>query len=210
VKKLIIFILALTFLSSRTAFNQEAFKLTLKQLPPLTITISEAINTTAGEVVNLDTLFHVVGGVSFYRVWKFRHGLLLQTVDNPVFKVTSDGVFYLTVINGSGCSVLDSIALNIVTGIKDIPPDMDNRQSIHVYPNPNTGTFDITISDCKPGSSVEIINSLGVKLLNKTLDCNYNEYSGRIVMPAGESGTYYLIVKTGNKIIYRQKVIIFK
>ena len=209
-KKLIIFILAFTFLSSKTAFNQEAFKLSLKQLPPLTMTISEAINATAGEVVNLDTLFHVEGGISYNRVWKFRHGPLLQTVDNPVFTVTSDGVFYLIVINESGCSVLDSITLNIITGIKDIPPDKDNRQSIHVYPNPNTGTFDITISDCKPGSSVEIINSLGVQLLNKTLDCNNNEYSGRIMMPAVESGTYYLLVKTGNKIIYRQKVIIFK
>jgi hypothetical protein len=208
VKKLIIFILAIAFLSSKTAFNQEAFKLSLKQLPPLAITISEAINATAGEVVNLDTLFQVEGSVPYSRIWKFRHGPLSQTIDNPIFTVTSDGVFYLTVINGNGCSVLDSIALNIITGIKDIPPDKENRQSIHVYPNPNAGTFDITISNGQPGSSVEIINSLGVRLLNKALDCNNNEYSGKIIMPDRKSGTYYLLVKKGKKIIYRQKVII--
>jgi hypothetical protein len=209
-KKLIIFILALVFLSSKTAFNQEAFKLSLKQLPPLTITISEAINATVGEVVNLDTWFQVEGGISYNRVWKFRHGSLLLTIDNPIFTITSDGVFYLTVINGNGCTVLDSIILNIVTDVGDIYPDKDNPQTIHVYPNPNTGTFDITISDCQPGSSVEIINSLGVQLLNKTLDCNNNEYSGMIMIPDSKSGTYYLLIKQNNKIIYRKKVIILK
>jgi hypothetical protein len=181
VKKLIIFILALVFLSSKTAFNQEAFKLSLKQLPPLTITISEAINATVGEVVNLDTWFQVEGGISYNRVWKFRHGSLLLTINNPIFTITSDGIFYLTVINGNGCTVLDSIILNIVTDVGDIYPYKDNPQTIHVYPNPNTGTFDIKISDCQPGFSVEIINSLGVQLLSIVLDCNNDEYSGTII-----------------------------
>ena len=208
-KKLSILFIALVYLSLTPAFNQQVYKLTVKQPPALTITISESINETVGEVVNLDSWFHVEGTVAYNRIWKFWNGSKLQTVDNPIYTITSKGVFYLTVLNEYGCSVLDSITLNVITDIEDINSD-NNPRSIRVYPNPNAGTFDITISDCQPGSSVEIINSLGVRFLNKPLECNNNEYSGTIMMPAGESGTYYLLVKQDSKIIYRQKVIILK
>jgi hypothetical protein len=207
-KKFLIFTIIVALFSFENAFNQQVYRLSINQPPPLTITISEEINATVGEVFNLDTWFHVEGDISYDRIWKFWDGSLLQTIDNPVFTVTSDGVFYLTVINEKGCTALDSIAINIITGLDDKLSDDDNRNYIHVYPNPNTGTFDITISDCQPGFSIEIINSLGVQLFNRMLDCNNNEFSERIVMPYRKSGTYYLLVKKGGKIIYRQKVII--
>ena len=207
-KKLILFTFTIALFSPKPAFSQQVFKLGLKQPPPLTITISEIINATVGEVINLDTYFSVEGVITYNREWKFWNGALLQTIDNPLFTVTSGGMFYLTVISEYKCTVLDSITLNVITDIEDINADKDNPQSIRVYPNPNGGTFDIIISDCQLGFSVEIINSLGVQLLNKPLDCNNNEYSGTIVMPDRKSGTYYLLVKNGNKTIYRQKVII--
>jgi hypothetical protein len=208
-KKLFIFILALTFLNAETAYNQETFKLSLKQPPLLIIAISEELNATLGQVINLDTLFSVAGSVSYTREWKFWDGSLLQTINNPVLTLSKNGVFYLSVTNENGCTALDSFAFNLATGTEDIDIGR-NRQSIHVYPNPNTGTFDIKISDCQQGYSVDIINSLGVQLLNKTLDCNNNEYSGMIMIPDSKSGTYYLLIKQNNKIIYRQKVIILK
>jgi len=208
-KKFIVFILILAFISLKPALSQQAYKLTVKQPPALTITLSETINAAIGEVVNLDTYFNVEGDNSFIRQWKFRSGSQLQTIDNPLFKITGDGVFYLTVTNAYGCSVLDSIDLNVVTGIEDLQ-NRENPQSIRVYPNPNAGTFDITISDCQPGFSIEIINSLGVRFLTKPLECNNNEYSGKIMMPAGESGTYYLLVKRDSRILFKQKVIILK
>jgi hypothetical protein len=210
VKKLVIFILALIFLSSKPAFNQQVFELNINQPPLFIITISETVDATVGEVVNLDSWFHVEGDISYNREWKFRYGSFLQTLDNPVFTITSNGVFYLIVINENDCTVLDSITLNIVTGVKDINTDRDNSHSIQIYPNPNSGSFDIKISDCQPGFSVEIINSLGVRLFSKTLNCDNNAYSGTIMLPERESGTCFLLIKKGNKIIYRQKVIILK
>jgi len=59
--KLIIFAFTIALFSPKPAFSQQAFKLGLKQPPPLTITISETINATVGEVVNLDTYFNVEG-----------------------------------------------------------------------------------------------------------------------------------------------------
>ena len=209
-KKLILCIMTIFILSLQPAFNQQAYKLIVKQPPALTITISDTINASTGDIVNLDTWFHVEGTVSYSRTWKFWDGSKLQTVDDPVYTIASKGVFYLALINEYGCSVLDSVILNLVTGIEEISSDENNPQSICVYPNPNTGTFDIFISDCKPGFSVDIINSLGVLFINKPLGCNNNQYSGKIQMPSGESGTYYLLVKKDNKIIFRQKVILLK
>jgi hypothetical protein len=206
VKKFLIFILIIALYSFKPAYNQQVYKLTVRQ--HLTITIPKVITAPAGEVVNLDTLYHIEGDISYDREWQFWNGALLQKVDNPIFTLTKDGVFYLTIIDENGCIAIDSIAMDIIMGIKNIYADKDNRHSIHVFPNPNTGTFYISISDCLPGYSVQIINSLGVQFLDKTLDCNNNEYSGTIMMPDKKSGIYYLLVKKGNEIIYRQKVII--
>jgi hypothetical protein len=93
VKKYIIFLLTLTLLSSKTAFTQEAFRLNIKQLPPLTISVTDSINASVGQAVNLDSMFHVSGDISYSREWKFWDGVQLQTVANPVFTVTKKGVF---------------------------------------------------------------------------------------------------------------------
>jgi hypothetical protein len=200
-KKLTLFIFIFAYLSLKPVFSQQAYKLTIKQSPALTITVFDTINAILGDVVNLDTFFHVEGDISYNRQWKFWNGSLLQTVDNPVFTIASDGVFYLTVNNENGCAILDSITLNVST-------EENYLQSIHVYPNPNVGTFTIKISDCLPGFSFEIFNSLGVKLLDRTLDCYNDDYSETIIMPSRRSGLYILLVKKGNKIIYMQKIII--
>jgi hypothetical protein len=210
-KKLLLFASLISIYSLRPAFNQQAYKLTVKQPKPLTIIITETVKAAVGEVVNLDSLFVVSGSISYYRIWQFWNGSHLQDIYDPLFTVPGNGAFYLTVTSyEDGCSATDTIALNIVTGIKDIPPDNSNRQSIHVYPNPNKGTFDIIIQDCRSGFSIEMVNSLGVRFLYKILDCNNNKYSGTITIPSGESGTYYFLVKDYNIIIYRQKVIIIK
>lgn len=207
-KKLILGTLIISLFGLKPASGQQAFRLNLKQLPPLVITIFEEINATVGEVVNLDTWFNVEGDIPYNRQWKFREGLQLITINNPLYTITGDGVFYLIVTNENGCTVLDSVALNIITGIEEINLDHDKSQSIRVYPNPNSGTFNINISDCTQGYSVEIINSVGVRILYKILGCNNNEYYGTVGIPEGESGTYYLLVKKDNIIIYRQKVIL--
>jgi len=210
VKKLIFFFITLTFVSSKPAFSQEAFKVGLNQLPPLIITISEEINAAIGKVVNLDTCFHVEGDLSYYRMWMFWDGVNYSAIDDPILTLPSTGVFYLTVIDENWCTTIDTITLSVITHQEDIYIDKENNQSIRVYPNPNTGSFDILISDCQQGYSIHIFSSLGVQLLNRSLDCNNNEYSGKIIMPTREPGLYFLLVKQGNKNVYSQKVIILK
>ena len=208
--KFIILTVIGTLLSLSSSFGQEVFKLTIKQPPPLTITISEGIDASKEEVVNLDTLFNVEGNISYAREWKFNDGVQLQTVDNPIVTLTTNGVFYLTIVDENGCTAIDSIALNVATDIKDIYSDQDNQASIHVFPNPNSGTFNILISDCLPGYSAQVLNSLGVQLLNRDLNCNNNDYRETIILPRNEPGMYFLLIKKDKRIVYTKKVIILK
>ncbi len=205
-KKLILIALAIILFSLKPAFNQEVFKLTITQPSPLTYTISGSLEAEEGEIIDLDTLFHVEGDKTYIQEWKFSNGAQQQTINNSIFTLTENGVFYLTIIDENGCSYFDSISLNVVTDIGDIFPD--NPLNIQVYPNPNKGTFEILIPDCLPGYSIHVINSIGVQVLNKNLECNNSEYLETIVLPPGVSGLYYLLIKKDKKIIYKQKVII--
>jgi hypothetical protein len=97
-KKILIFTLTIALFSLKTSFNQQVHKLSIKQPPPLTIIISEAINATVDEIVNLDAWFHVEEDISCNWELKFRDGSLFHTIDNPLFTITRSGDSYLTEI----------------------------------------------------------------------------------------------------------------
>jgi hypothetical protein len=201
-KKLILFAFTIFFLSLKPVFSQQSYELGIQMPNIILIDLypDDTIYLTddeIGEEINLDEFFTVYSqGISYTRQWKFRSGSTIQTLDDPWFTLTNDGVLYLTIINEYGCSYYDSIFLSIeTTGIEDIKYNRGNTQSINIYPNPNSGTFDVIISECQPGFTIEMINLAGVQLINQILECSNNEYSGKIIMPSIRSGTYYILVK---------------
>lgn len=209
-KKIVLLTLTVVLISLKPGLTQRAYKLTVNQPPPLSITIAEEVDGTVGEMVNLDSWFHVEGSGIYTRIWKFNDGSMVQPIDNPEYTIQGSGKFYLTVTNEYGCTALDSIVLNIVTGIDDINYERDKSHSIRIYPNPNTGEFDVVISDCQPGYYLELLNSAGVQILSGILQCNNNDYMGTIKVPSVDPGIYFLLVKLTGKLIFRQKVIILK
>lgn len=207
-KRILLFALIVALPGLKAAFSQEVFRLNINQPPPLIVTVSGSIDATVGETINLDTLFVVEGDVYYSREWKFWDGSLLESVDDPVITLTENGVLYLTVIDENSCTAVDSVSVNLATGIGPVFTDRDPGQPVRVFPNPNTGSFDIIISDCLPGYSIEIINPLGIRLLNMLLDCNNNEYSSTIMIPSGKPGIYFLLIRHNREIVYSQRVVI--
>jgi len=207
-KKAIIFAALITVFTIKPAFNQYAYKVNVKQPSPLIITSPVAINATAGEVIILNNLFDISGSSVYYQTWQFWDGTLLQEIYDTVFTIPGGGKFYLTITNEYGCTALDTIQVNILTGIKEIYHERNGTQKIRIYPNPNAGTFDIIIPDCQPGLSIEIINSLGTLVYLKRLDCNDNEYRATIDLPVVDSGTYLLLVREDEIITFKHKIII--
>lgn len=207
-KRLFIVILVTALFGIETSFSQEVYQLSVIQPPLLSLTVSGPLSVDEGVEINLDTLFLVVGEISYVREWKFNDGVQIQSIDNPILTLTENGVFHLTIIDENGCTTIDSISLNVITGLEDLQSDQENLLNIQVYPNPNTGTFDILIPDCLPGYSIQILNSVGVQILNRNLECNTRDYNETIILPRKEPGMYYLLVKKNKKILYKQKVII--
>ncbi|MBE0674148.1 MAG: T9SS type A sorting domain-containing protein [Bacteroidales bacterium] len=206
-KIILLFSLILALSGLRTSYSQEVFKLNINQPPPLIVNAYGSMDATVGERINLDTLFVVEGDVYYSREWKFWDGLLLESVNDPVFTLTCNGVFYLTVVDANSCTAFDSVSVTIATGIMPVFYDRDPG-TVDVFPNPNTGSFDFVISDCQPGYSIEIINSLGIIVLNMPLDCNNDEYSSTITMLSGKPGIFLLLIKHNGEIVYRQKVVV--
>lgn len=208
-RNLLIFFLIIALFCFKTAYGQQVFKLNIEQPLPFTYNICKVVSANEGEVINLDTLLHVEGDISYFYEWSFYDSVQTHAIDNSLLTLTTNGVLYLTIIDENGCTTIDSVVISVITDIGDIPLD-SYAQNIQVYPNPNSGTFEILVPKCLPGSSVQVINSLGVLLLNKNLECNNREYLGTIIIPDNESGIYFLLVKKDNKTIYRHKVIVCK
>ncbi|HTA82037.1 MAG TPA: T9SS type A sorting domain-containing protein [Bacteroidia bacterium] len=81
--------------------------------------------------------------------------------------------------------------------------------SFDVYPNPNSGVFNLNISlaNAKQNVSVRILNTMGQVLSND----NYNEVSGKlkklIDLSGYSKGIYLVQVITGNGSMYRKVVV---
>lgn len=209
-KNLLLFSLIFALFSFKSVTGQQVFKLNIKQPQLFMYNISKAISANEGEVINLDTLLHVEGDISYSQEWLFYDGIQTHSINTTLLTLTTNGVLYLTIIDENGCTTIDSVVVSVITDIGDIPFDPNNTQNIKVYPNPNDGTFKIHISDCLPGYSIQVINSLGIQLLNKNIECNNTGYLGTIIIPDKKPGIYFLLVKNDDKTIYKHKVIVHK
>jgi len=209
-KNLLLFSLIVALFSFKSATGQQVFKLNVDQPPPFTYSICDAIIANEGELINLDTLLHVEGDISYFPEWSFYDGIQTHSINNTLLTLTTNGVLYLTIIDENGCTNIDSVVVSVITDIGVIPFDLDNTQNVKLYPNPNDGSFTIHISDCLPGYSIQVINSLGIQILNKNLECNNTGYLGTIIIPNKEPGIYFLLLNNENKTLYKQKVIVYK
>lgn len=209
-KRIILFSLVILFFTPGLVFPQELFTLTIDQPPVLILSISENIYTEQGVVIDLDTLYSVEGEISYVSEWKFFNGIETQVLDNPIVNITVEGIIYLSLIDENECTTMDSVAISFGNPTGEIPKQIDNLYRLEVYPNPNTGEFELVIPDCRPFYSIQVYNSLGIRIYSVHPDCQKGEHRELIVLPADMTGMYLLVVKRNRNIIYKQKIIVYR
>ncbi len=85
--------------------------------------------------------------------------------------------------------------------ISKVSISMENtEEDVTVYPNPVTSLLNIKISDVHSGASVELYNSLGMKVLSQTLKST----SEVMYLDQLPSGMYFLNIKNGTEITVKK------
>lgn len=108
------------------------------------------------------------------------------------------GTYCCTVTDSHGCTDSMCVVITSTAGIQNI----SNASSIRIYPDPNTGLFNV--SGVKHGQVVEVYNSMGQMLMstvagdNKTMNFNISDMA---------SGIYLVKIKNSDGTIVAQKKI---
>ncbi len=113
--------------------------------------------------------------------------------------------FYDWEIETTCVSEQSSVMVDCVVGIDDNPL----VEVFNIAPNPNTGTFDLTlIGDAQQNIELTVFDVLGKNMYQN----NYNFQSGqlmtRLTLPNITSGTFFVKVSNGDRVNY-QKIIVY-
>ena len=84
-----------------------------------------------------------------------------------------------------------------------------NKGSIIVYPNPNNGTFSLSLSNVNSACNIEIYNILGEKVFTETLP--QNQSNNTISLISQPSGLYfYRVIEESGNLVGNGKLVIEK
>ena len=82
--------------------------------------------------------------------------------------------------------------------------------ALHVFPNPNNGEFNLSITGLNtPSAKVEVYNLIGEAVFEMKFDALNNQMTENIRMENVASGVYFVKINAGNE-VYTKKVIVNK
>lgn len=133
---------------------------------PSVLFSNSSVGGTSIAFQNLST-----GGATSYS-WDFGDGMGSSTDENPVYQYPWFGIFYVqfTASNACGSSTFSSyvfVSGGLLTGIDDL----DNFESLNVFPNPSNGQFTVEAKGVSAKQMrFSILNNLGQVLHNDIED----------------------------------------
>jgi hypothetical protein len=104
----------------------------------------------------------------------------------------TSGNYTDTLINITGCDSVATLNLTLTpTGIST----QSSNNLIGVYPNPNTGTFNVAVfGNSITPSRVRVVNVIGIEVYNQIISGN-----AQIDISEAKSGIYFVIIETNEK-----------
>jgi hypothetical protein len=141
--------------------SSSSLSVTITQPPALSIT-ADSLNATGGNC-NGSAWAIVSGGTNPY-TYLWTGGLTTDTIINQCTN------YYCCIItDANGCMDSVCIHIDVSTGISQVKggPDSYRDEKVKVYPNPNNGSFILSISNINTICNIEIYNILGEKILNE-------------------------------------------
>lgn len=187
------------------------------QLPPLktvdlfikgpehiSVETRENLSVDIGSFIDLDTTFSVTGNIDFTHLWKVKTDTGYDVI-NKTGMIISDSTFYLFITTIEGCSYLDSIMVKVkTTGVIETEAGKD----FYIYPNPNTGSFNIRLPDGCEECSYEIFNISGEKIATGDINCYNDDCTINVRINNIIPGIYTFVITKEKMTLNKQKFII--
>jgi hypothetical protein len=121
------------------------------------LTVEVLASPDQPEILRLSsTLLRVSQSFSSYQ-W-FRYGGAIPGATAREYNVTQSGVYSVQVMGSSGCFRMSNpIGMGVGVGIEEL-----NAEEINLYPNPNAGSFTLSIADFDgKDRTIEILDMAG-------------------------------------------------
>ena len=136
-------------------------------------------------------------------LWNFGDGTY-STQPNPVHDYTNTGIYMVQLIAKNSCSAdtINKMIQIISTGIGE-----NENYDVQIYPNPNKGTFTISIENNMEIKDIEIYHTDG-KQIQLTEKKNNTDNSVFIETNKLKNGIYYILLRTNKGTINKKLIII--
>ena len=117
--------------------------------------------------------------------------------------VDSAGTYIVQGNDANGCTGGDTIVVDIVSGVGEL----SNDENINIYPNPNTGVFNIEINLQKNTMlSIKLYQMTGQQVFAEAINNITGFYSRQIDMSKHAKGLYYVQIVTDSGVLTRKVV----
>jgi hypothetical protein len=182
----------------------KVIKLAIKRPEQVTLTTKENMVMESGNSIDLDTTFTATGNIPYTYSWKVKTGTGYNTIDK-IAKITSDSIFYIFLTTVQRCTFVDSVIINLKSSTNIY--DIGIGDQINIYPNPNSGDFQINIPGGKADYSFEILDITGKKITDGRLFGTSEECVFNISLTDAKPGLYTIVLKK-DQIYFGQKSFI--
>jgi hypothetical protein len=125
-------------------------------------------------------------------------------VTNQTLTYLCPGTYSVIVTDAQGCTATDTITFNSSLSINRNP----YSENITVFPNPNTGSFNISLENFNEPIDLFLINSLGKLVASKNIIVTNNDRKN-VSFHQIEDGIYYLNI-VGSEFTVTKRVIIIR
>lgn len=135
--------------------------------------------------------------------WDFGDAAGTSTVQNPSYTFTSDTTFDVTLIVSNACGA-DTITQSVmVVGLEGLLPE----GSVNVYPNPNNGSFFVSLNGLNGESLVEIYNLYGQLVQAEDFGLVVGDRTENLTLETASKGVYFVKVTVDGKSTFNRIVV---
>jgi Secretion system C-terminal sorting domain len=149
------------------------------------------------------------GSGSYTYSWSPTLGLSSPTVPSPMVtfsNLAAQGQYVLTVMDGNGCTITDTVLVNFSTGIKD---GHAWALEVKLFPNPSAGNFQLSLQGQPTAQALRmsVLDAMGRVVLDRELPAFHGRANYDVDLTEAGAGFYLLTLQSGSYRIARPLIL---